>query len=105
MKTPEGQTRCGELLAGADLLITSNRPSVLARLHIAWETLHPRFPNLCQVAIFGYPEPRSDVAGHDLTYLGGPWALIPAKPAPHASGRYGGRGAGGFQRAWAFVWA
>jgi crotonobetainyl-CoA:carnitine CoA-transferase CaiB-like acyl-CoA transferase len=67
MKTPEGQTRCGELLAGADLLITANRPSVLTMLNISWESLHPRFPNLCQVAIFAYPAPRADVAGHDLT--------------------------------------
>jgi crotonobetainyl-CoA:carnitine CoA-transferase CaiB-like acyl-CoA transferase len=77
MKTPEGQTRCGELLAAADVLITSNRPSVLARLHLARETLHPRFPKLCQVAIFGYPEPRGDVAGHDLTYQAALGLLFP----------------------------
>ena len=77
MKTPEGQTRCGELLAEADLLITSNRPSVLTRLHLAWETLHPRFLKLCQVAIFGYPEPRGDVAGHDLTYQAALGLLYP----------------------------
>ena len=77
MKTPEGQARCCELLAGADLLITSNRPSVLTKLHIDWETLHPRFPNLCQVAIFGYPEPRGDVAGHDLTYQAALGLLYP----------------------------
>ncbi|MYL85440.1 CoA transferase, partial [Desulfovibrio aerotolerans] len=65
------------LLADADLLITSNRPSVLTRLHISWETLHPRFTKLCQVAIFGYPEPRGDVAGHDLTYQAALGLLYP----------------------------
>lgn len=77
MKSPEGQSRCDELLSGADLLITSNRPAVLARLHIDWETLHQRFPKLCQVAIFGYPEPRGDVAGHDLTYQAALGLLYP----------------------------
>jgi len=56
------------LLARADLLLTANRPGALARLGLDWETVHIRFPNLCYVAIVGYPGDKAEVAGHDLTY-------------------------------------
>jgi alpha-methylacyl-CoA racemase len=53
------------LLASADLLLTSQRPSALARLGLAWDGLHARHPRLRQVAIVG----EGERAGHDLTYL------------------------------------
>lgn len=55
-------------LSGADLLITATRPAALDRLGLDWSGLHVRHPRLCVVAIVGYPAPRQDVAGHDLTY-------------------------------------
>jgi alpha-methylacyl-CoA racemase len=56
------------LMGDADLLVTSSRPSALARLGLDWESLHARFPQLCQVAIVGHPGGDADIAGHDLTY-------------------------------------
>ncbi len=52
----------------ADLLITATRPAALERLDLGWQKLHARFPSLCQVAIVGYPSPRENEPGHDLTY-------------------------------------
>ena len=63
------------LLVEADLLLTSQRPSALARLGLAWGTLHPRHPRLCQVAIVG----EGERAGHDLTYLAGRGLLDPPR--------------------------
>ena len=68
LKTAEGRERLHELLAGTDLLITATRPAALVRLGLDWPTLHGRYPGLCQVAIVGYPMPRENEAGHDLTY-------------------------------------
>jgi crotonobetainyl-CoA:carnitine CoA-transferase CaiB-like acyl-CoA transferase len=68
LKTNQGRERMAQLLATADVLITSSRPSSLERLGLAWADLHDRHPRLCAVAIVGYPAPRADVTGHDLTY-------------------------------------
>lgn len=40
----------------------------MERLGLGWNRLHERYPSLCQVAITGYPSPRENEAGHDLTY-------------------------------------
>ena len=56
------------LLAVTDLLVTSSRPSALARLGLDWEALHARCPQLCQVAVVGHPGVDAEIAGHDLTY-------------------------------------
>lgn len=69
LKSTSGQAHMLELLAGADLLLTSQRPAALSRLGLDWATLHPRFPKLCQVAIVGYPAPDQNLSGHDLTYM------------------------------------
>ncbi|GAB3579713.1 CoA transferase [Calidifontibacter terrae] len=55
-------------LAESDLLLTSSRPSALARLGLDWSSLHARLPQLSQVAIVGHPGPEAEIAGHDLTY-------------------------------------
>lgn len=68
LKNAIDRARLDELLAGADLLITATRPAALERLGLGWSTLHEKFPRLCQVAIVGYPSPRENEAGHDLTY-------------------------------------
>jgi crotonobetainyl-CoA:carnitine CoA-transferase CaiB-like acyl-CoA transferase len=68
LKTSAARARLDELLAPADLLLTSTRPAALERLGLAWSALHARHPRLSQVAIVGYPAPRQNVPGHDLTY-------------------------------------
>ena len=68
LKADDGRRRMDELLADADVLITSSRPASLERLGASWPEIHRRHPRLCQVAIVGYAAPRQDIAGHDLTY-------------------------------------
>ncbi len=68
LKMPADRAKLDELLDTADLLITASRPAALTRLGLDWPTLHRTFPRLCQVAIVGYPAPRENEAGHDLTY-------------------------------------
>ena len=68
LKTPAGLDHLWVLLADIDLLITSSRPSALARLGLDWGSLHARCPELCQVAIVGHPGDDAEIAGHDLTY-------------------------------------
>lgn len=77
LKTAAGYELICARLADTDLLFTSQRPAVLERLGLGWETLHAKFPRLCQVAMVGYPAPRQNVAGHDLTYLGSNGLLRP----------------------------
>ncbi len=68
LKAEEGRGCLHHLLAQADLLITATRPAAMARLDLDWPSLKARYPRLCQVAIVGYPAPRENEAGHDLTY-------------------------------------
>lgn len=68
LKSESDQDKLHALLQDTDLLLTANRPAALARLGLDWDTLHAKYPQLCQVAIVGYPPPRENVAGHDLTY-------------------------------------
>jgi crotonobetainyl-CoA:carnitine CoA-transferase CaiB-like acyl-CoA transferase len=69
LKDAAGRAHLDSLLSQADLLLASYRPSALARLGLAWETLHARFPRLCFAGIIGYPPPQEEKSGHDLTYL------------------------------------
>jgi len=69
LKSDTGRRWLDERLAGADVLLTSSRPAALARLGLGPEELRARYPRLCRVAITGYPAPREDAPGHDLTYL------------------------------------
>ena len=68
LKEAEGKRRADEELAGADALLTSLRPAALDRLGYGAAELAERHPGLAYVAIVGYPAPRQNVAGHDLTY-------------------------------------
>ena len=68
LKAPADRERLDLMLCATDLLITASRPAALERLGLGWPALHETYPRLCQVAIVGYPAPRENEAGHDLTY-------------------------------------
>jgi len=77
LKDAAGQRKLHDLLAGADLLLASFRPSALTRLGLDWENLHRRHPRLCFVGIVGYLPPDEERSGHDLTYQCGLGLLTP----------------------------
>jgi alpha-methylacyl-CoA racemase len=68
LKAAEERALLDALLSDSDLLISASRPAAMERLGLGWEQLHHAFPRLCQVAITGFPAPRENEAGHDLTY-------------------------------------
>lgn len=69
LKTPPGASEMDALLAGADLFVTAQRPSALARLGLDAQALAKRHRRLCVLAITGHAPPEDEIAGHDLTYL------------------------------------
>lgn len=77
LKEHTDRVRLEEELAGADLLLTAQRPQALQRLGLGWDELRRSYPRLCQVAIVGYPPPREDLPGHDLTYVAEHGLLTP----------------------------
>jgi alpha-methylacyl-CoA racemase len=82
LKSPDGRARLHELLAAADLFVTSSRPGSLQRLGLSWSDLRARHEGLCHLAIVGYAAPRDGLAGHDLTYQAEAGLLTPpAMPA------------------------
>ena len=68
LKSADDAARLDALLAETDLLISATRPAAMERLGLGWAALHEKYPRLCQVAIVGFPAPRENEAGHDLTY-------------------------------------
>jgi alpha-methylacyl-CoA racemase len=82
LKSPDGSAKLDDLLATADLLLASFRPSALQRLGLDWESLHARHPRLCFVGIIGYPAPFQERTGHDLTYQGDLGLLRPPQMPP-----------------------
>ncbi|KGN40135.1 CoA transferase [Knoellia aerolata] len=76
LKDPVGRARLEELLADADVLVTSSRPSALRRLGLDHENVRIRHTGVCQVDIVGHPGEGAEVPGHDLTYQAGA-GLIP----------------------------
>lgn len=69
LKSETGQRAMTKLLERADILVTAQRASALARLGLDREKLAARHPQLCHVAITGHAPPDDEVPGHDLTYL------------------------------------
>ena len=69
LKTEAGQATLHAELAQTDVLMTSFRPSALAKLGLDWPLLQARYPRLSLVRIVGACGARADEAGHDLTYL------------------------------------
>jgi alpha-methylacyl-CoA racemase len=77
LKNSSQRRQLDDLLETADLLLASFRPSALRRLGLDWESLHSRHPRLCFAGIIGYPPPREEQSGHDLTYLADTGLLAP----------------------------
>jgi alpha-methylacyl-CoA racemase len=68
LKQAPGQARLDRLLAQAQVLLTSFRPSALRKLRLDAPSLKRRHPHLSLVAIVGAPGERAEEPGHDLTY-------------------------------------
>ena len=67
LRAQDGQARFRALVACADVLISSHRPSALARLGITVPALAALAPQLCWVEIVGDTD-TPETPGHDLTY-------------------------------------
>lgn len=67
LKSDDGRARLLALLAGTDVLMTSQRPAALSRLGLDPERLFARAPRLRMLRIVGSTA-APDVPGHDLTY-------------------------------------
>lgn len=82
LKDPGGRAQLDGLLAKADLLLASFRPSALQRLGLDWKSLHARHPRLSFVGIIGYLPPLEERTGHDLTYQSDFGLLRPPEMPP-----------------------
>lgn len=71
LKTEVGLATVLALIDGADVLVESFRPGVLARLGLDWAGLQLRNPRLVMASLSGYGAegPRAQWPGHDLNYL------------------------------------
>jgi len=71
LKADAGRETLLRLIEGADVLIESFRPGVVARLGLDWEAARARNPGLvyCSTSGYGQDGPASAWAGHDLNYL------------------------------------
>lgn len=69
LKHDTGRRRLERELARADVLLTSFRPSALARLGLDWKALQRQYPTLSLVRIVGGPGAKAEIPGHDLTYM------------------------------------
>lgn len=77
LKEPHGRAALEGLLAQADLFVTAQRPSALARLALDAGSLALRHPRLCHVALTGHLPPHAETPGHDLTYLAEHGLVVP----------------------------
>jgi alpha-methylacyl-CoA racemase len=82
LKDAGGRAQLDGMLATADLLLASFRPSALQRLGLDWDSLHGRHPRLSFVGIIGYPAPHEERTGHDLTYQSDFGLLRPPEMPP-----------------------
>ena len=82
LKATADRERFDALVREADLLVTAQRPSALARLGLAPEALQAAFPRLCLLRIVGHAPPDEDAAGHDLTYLAAHGLVSPGALPP-----------------------
>jgi len=71
LKAAEGKEVLLRLAEGADVLIESFRPGVMARLGLGYEDVRGRNPRIvyCSTTGYGQHGPHASWAGHDLNYL------------------------------------
>ncbi|MCU1485783.1 MAG: L-carnitine dehydratase/bile acid-inducible protein [Actinomycetia bacterium] len=71
LKSADGREAFLRLAEGADVLIESFRPGVMARLGVGYDDVKARNPGIvyCSTSGFGQDGPYSQWAGHDLNYL------------------------------------
>ncbi|MEY2566651.1 MAG: alpha-methylacyl-CoA racemase [Actinomycetota bacterium] len=71
LSTPAGVEELMALAAGADVIIESFRPGVMAKMGIGYENVRARNPRIvyCSTTGYGQHGPRAQWAGHDLNYL------------------------------------
>lgn len=81
LKAESGRRALHKRLVNSDVLLTSFRPSALAKLGLDWKSLRRTFPQLSLVQIVGAPGPLAEVPGHDLTYQA-EVGLVPAMALP-----------------------
>ncbi len=71
LKSDRGRAMLQDLVRGADVLLESFRPGVMARLGFGPEDLRGLNPGLvhCALSGFGQSGPYAERAGHDITYM------------------------------------
>lgn len=69
LKNPEQNALAKNLIVGADVLIENNRPGVMKRLGLDFDTLHQLNPKLvyCSISAYGQAGPRANEGGFDVT--------------------------------------
>jgi crotonobetainyl-CoA:carnitine CoA-transferase CaiB-like acyl-CoA transferase len=69
LKDPQDRARARALVLDADVLIENNRPGVMKRLGLDYESLKREKPTLvyCSISAFGQEGPRAEEGGFDLT--------------------------------------
>ncbi len=87
LKDPAGKSAFEALVRGADVVVESYRPGVMARLGLGYEALRAINPRIivCSTSGYGQSGPAAQYAGHDLNYLAVGGFL-------HTSGRRGDGG-------------
>jgi len=69
LKNPGQNAQAKQLIASADVLIENNRPGVMKRLGLDFDTLHQLNPRLiyCSISAYGQTGPRANEGGFDVT--------------------------------------
>lgn len=69
LKNASENAQAKALIAGADVLIENNRPGVMKRLGLDFDTLHALNPKLiyCSISAYGQAGPRANEGGFDVT--------------------------------------
>jgi alpha-methylacyl-CoA racemase len=91
LKSEAGRELFKQLVATADVVVEGNRPGVMDRLGLGWQTLGALRPGLilCSITGYGQDGPFALRAGHDLNYMAIAGALslnAPRGEAPHPLG-------------------
>jgi alpha-methylacyl-CoA racemase len=109
LKAGAGRDLLLQLVETAAVLVEGNRPGVMQRLGLGWETLNARNPKLVMCSITGYGQtgPFASRAGHDINYTATAGVLglngAPGGPPVPLSVQVADVGGGGLQPAVAIL--